>query len=203
MVFHRSHDDQPVQPASQSQSQSQSQPLDFDQPTDRDIRRLYARLRPDQRTAIGGEFMRLFRLSGDPAAQQYDKPIEGMLPASQVAEMHIFARDHLPQVLAEVREHPVTREALAHPGEEVEPVETEETIIQEPIEAEDRETVAESGGLAGGFFMAAEGASYPDDLLSQPHNLTHTPEGETTGGTDILEEAQREGPETNPADHGG
>lgn len=201
MVFHRSHDDQPVQPA--PQSQSQPQPLDFDQPTDRDIRRLYARLRPDQRTAIGGEFMRLFRLSGDPAAQQYDKPIQGMLPANQVAEMHIFARDHLPQVLAEVREHPVTREALAHPGEEVEPVETEEAIIQEPIAVEDQETVAETGGVRSGAFMAEVGADRTDDLLSQPHNLTHTPEGETTGGTGILESAQREGPETNPADHGG
>ena len=201
MVFHKSHsshnshDDQPVQPETPA--------LNFDQPTDRDIRALYARLRPDQRTAIGGEFMRLFRLSGDPAAQQYDKPIQGMLSAHQVAEMHIFARDHLPRVLEEVREHPVTREALAHPGEEVEPVETEETIIQEPIAVEDQETVAETGGVRSGAFMAEVGADRTDDLLSQPHNITHTAGGETTSGTDILESAQREGPETNPADHGG
>lgn len=193
-MFHRSHDEQPAPPL--------VQPLSFDQPTDRDIRTLYARLRPDQRTAMGGEFIRLFRLSGDAAAQQFVKPVEGMLSAREVAEMHIFARDHLPQVLAAVREHPVTQEALSHPGAEVKPVETEEGIIQEPIEVEDQETVAETSAV-GGAFMAEMGAGYTDDLLSQPHHLTRTPEGETEGGTDILEEAQREGPPTNPADHGG
>lgn len=194
-MFHRSQDDQPAQPEAPA--------LDFNPPTDRDIRALYARLRPDQRTAIAGEFIRLFRLSGDPAAQQFDKRIQGMLPASQVAEMHIFARDHLPRVLDQVREHPVTHEALAHPGAETAPVETEEAIIQEPIEVEDQETVLQTGGLGEGYFMDEEGAKRTDDLLSQPHHLTRTPRGETTSGSDILEEAQREGPETNPADHGG
>ena len=194
-MFHSSHDEQPAQ--------HEPPALNFDQPTDRDIRALYGRLRPDQRTAIGGEFIRLFRLSGDPAAQQFVKPINGMLSAGQVAEMHIFARDHLPQVLQTVREHPVTREALAHPGAEAEPVETEEAIIQEPIAVEDQETVAETGGPRSGAFMAEMGADRTDDLLSAPRNATHMAEGETVSGTDILESAQREGPPTNPADHGG
>lgn len=194
-MFHSSHDEHPTPPA--------QQPLDFNQPTDRDIRRLYARLRPDQRTAIGGEFIRLFRLSGNPEAQRFVKPMDGMFSASQVAEMHIFARDHMPQVLDEVRDHPVTREALAHPGEEVEEVETEEVIIQDPTVVEDQETVAETGPVRSGAFMAEEGADRTDALLSQPDHLTHTPEGETQSGTDILEDVQREGPPTNPADHGG
>ncbi len=192
-MVHTSHDEHP-KPAAQ-------QPLDFNPPTDRDVRRLYAHLRPDQRTAIGGEFVRLFRLSGDPEAQRFVQPITGMLSASQVAEMHIFARDHLPRVLEEVREHPVTQDALAHPGEEAEEVETEEVIIQEP--AADLETVAETGGLTGGFFMAEEGAVRADSLFAQPGDGPHAREGDAEAGTDILEDAQREGPPTNPADHGG
>lgn len=181
--------------------------LNFDQPTDRDIRALYARMRPDQRTAIGGEFIRLFRLSGDPAAQQFVKPIEGMLPAGQVAEMHIFARDHLPQVLAKVRDHPVTQDALAHPGEEVAPVETEEAIIQEPIEVEGQgtghEPVINADIGREGLLMAETGTHLLGGRPSPPSDVTRTPEGETEGGTDILEAAEREGPPTNPADHGG
>ncbi len=194
-MFHSSHDEHPTPPA--------QQPIDFNPPTDRDVRRLYSRMRPDQRTAIGGEFIRLFRLSGDQEAQRFVQPMTGMLSASQVAEMHIFARDHLPRVLEEVRDHPVTQDALAHPGEEVEEVETEEVIIQEPIAVEDQETVAETGPVRSGAFMAEMGADRTDTLLSEPDHLTHTPEGETEGGTDILESAQREGPPTNPADHGG
>jgi hypothetical protein len=197
-VFHRSHDDQPAPPQQQQTQQPQPQPLDFNRTTDRDIRALYARLRPDQRTAIGGEFIRLFRLSGDPAAQQFVKPVEGMLSAQQVAEMHIFARDHLPQVLPQVREHPVTQEALAHPGEEVEPVETEETIIQAPIEAEDQDVYAKSAMVGGSGAYLTEAGSH---LISDE---VQTPEGEVTGGgADVLESAEREGPLANPADHGG
>lgn len=186
-----SHDQQPVP--------QEAQALSFDQQTDRDIRRLYARLRPDQRTAIGGEFIRLFRLSGDPEAQRFVRPMDGMLSSAQVAEMHVFARDHLPRVLEEVRKHPVTQDALAHPGEEVEEVETEEVIIQDPVMGGDQETAAETGGLTSGYFMAEEGANRADSLFAQPDHPAHTSEG----GADILEDAQREGPPTNPADHGG
>lgn len=174
----------------------------FDQRTDSDIQALYARLRPDQRTAIGGEFVRLFRLSGDPAAQRFTHPIEGMLTADQVAEMHIFARDHLPGVLEQVRMHPVTQEALAHPGLESAPVETEESVIQEPIEVEDLSTIAEPDVGRDSLFMAETGTQLMGGPLS-PSHVTHTPEGETGDGSDILESVQREGPLTNPADHGG
>lgn len=181
--------------------------LNFDQPTERDIRALYARLRPDQRTAIGGEFIRLFRLSGDPAAQEFVKPITGMLSVDQLTTMHLFARDHLPQVLAKVRAHPVTQDALAHPGEEAPPAEQGEAIIQEPIEVEGQGTSDEAviNAEVGreGLFMAETGTHLLGGRPSPASDIVRTPEGETESGAEILEAAEREGPLTNPADHGG
>ncbi|MFI5273235.1 MAG: hypothetical protein ACHQ4H_09425 [Ktedonobacterales bacterium] len=177
--------------------------ISFDQPGDSAVRAMYMRLRPDQRTAIAGEFIRLFSLSRDPEAQRFVQPINGMLSADQVAPMHIFARDHLPRVLAEVREHPVTRSALAHPGAEVAPVETQEAIVvQEPVSAADEETVAETGsGPGSAAFMAEVGGIQTDDLLSQPQHRAYVGDGHAAGGEDILKRVQAEGPATNPAQH--
>ncbi len=99
---------------------------------------LYARMRPDQRTAIANEFVRMLTLVGDPKVDELRREDSGstdrkagdvargareallprMLSPQEVARMHVYARDHRHDVFEEVLEHPVTQAALAHPGEE-------------------------------------------------------------------------------------
>ena len=145
-------------------------PISGDQFTQSDPRRLYARLRPDQRTAIAGEFLRLFRLSGDPEALRFDTPIEGMLPPERVAELHTYARQHHPEILEQVRDHPVTQAALAAPGAEVEePAEREEVVVREggapgaeslsAQSAESGPTVSEDGA-----YMSSQALANPETL---------------------------------------
>ncbi|HLZ24266.1 MAG TPA: hypothetical protein VKQ30_19305 [Ktedonobacterales bacterium] len=93
------------------------EPISTEQFERDDPRALYARLRPDQRTAIGEEFARYFRLGEDASAREmYSAEIKGMLTAEQVAAMHVYARDHHPEILEKVMQHPVTRASLESPG---------------------------------------------------------------------------------------
>ena len=178
---------------------------DFDPPTDDGVRALYADMRPDQRTAIAGEFTRLFRFSDDPGAQQLDQPITDMLSAEQVAAIHIYARDHLPDVLRQVREHPVTQFALTQPGEPAPPPSKEEQeAMQEAMMMPDREQTAETTPTrqARGA-MGEVGADRTGDVFSREHGQVLTPKGETTsGGAEVLERAQEEGPPSDPVNHG-
>lgn len=81
-----------------------------------DPRHVYERMRPDQRTAIAGEFIRLFRLSGDADAQRYDTEIHEMWPPERVAELHRYAQQRHPEIFEEVTRHPVTQASLETPG---------------------------------------------------------------------------------------
>lgn len=81
-----------------------------------DPRHIYERMRPDQRTAIAGEFIRLFRLSGDADAQRYDSEIHEMWPPERVAELHRYAQQRHPEIFEEVMRHPVTQASLETPG---------------------------------------------------------------------------------------
>src|SRR5262249_46907085 len=89
---------------------------------------LYGRMRPDQLTAVGNEFLRLLRLAGDDTVGEREAHL--MLSVQEVAELHTYAREHAPEVLHEVWSHPVTQAALATPGAEAAPVEHEDVIEQ-------------------------------------------------------------------------
>jgi hypothetical protein len=95
-----------------------------------DVTRLYSRMRSDQRTAIGNEFLRLLRLAGDNSEGERDAA--GMLSAQEVARLHTYTRERHPEILREVWKHPVTQASLATPGAEAEPVEHEDVIEQVP-----------------------------------------------------------------------
>jgi hypothetical protein len=87
---------------------------------------LYARMRPDQRTAIANEFIRCLYLANDPNLEQLrpqSPPSDGavarppmMLTPQQVAALHTYTRTHHPDLFTEVCEHPVTQASLAAPG---------------------------------------------------------------------------------------
>jgi hypothetical protein len=73
---------------------------------------VYEKLRPDQRTAIGEEFMRVLRYTGDAQAPQFPLDVNGTLSTEQVSNLHSYAREHYPELFAEVMHHPVTAGAL-------------------------------------------------------------------------------------------
>jgi hypothetical protein len=107
---------------------------------------LYAQMRPDQRTIIANEFIRLLTIAGDPAIEQLRQDVEAAeeyvppqasnpvderaaahtvassehpvrVTAEQVSRLHTYTREHHPDVFAQVMHHPVTVAALAAPGE--------------------------------------------------------------------------------------
>lgn len=107
---------------------------------------LYRRLRPDQRAAIGLEFLRLLRLAGDPQAatlaggayadsnpgktdtnvavrlMQHEPKPAPIVSAEQTANIHAYVLEHRPDLFEQVLNHPVTQSSLATPG--AEPVES-------------------------------------------------------------------------------
>lgn len=106
-----------------------------------DAEALYARMRPDQRTAIANEFIRVLELANDPGAHRlpiqrpHDATQEGttgdtailpisrpseIKPPEQVAALHRHTLEHHPDLFAEVQQHPVTVASLASPGVEME-----------------------------------------------------------------------------------
>lgn len=88
---------------------------------------VYARMRPDQRTAIGLEFIRLLSLAGDTGAPHIALDAHGTFSPDQVAALHEYAHLRNPAVFTQVMAHPVTvsslnsllqpAEAPAHPTE--------------------------------------------------------------------------------------
>lgn len=106
---------------------------------------LYSRLRPDQRAAIGLEYLRLLRLAGDPEVaalgggpltdtrdktdtntaarlMQHEPRPAPSVTAEQTARIHTYVLEHHPDLFEQALNHPVTRASLATPG--AEPVES-------------------------------------------------------------------------------
>lgn len=107
---------------------------------------LYSRLRPDQRAAIGLEFLRVLRLAGDPQVatlagaafaesnadksetnvavrlMQHEPKPAPIVSAEQTAKIHRYVLEQRPDLFEQVLNHPVTRASLATPG--AEPVES-------------------------------------------------------------------------------
>jgi hypothetical protein len=116
-----------------------------------DPERFYARMRPDQRTAVANEFVRVLHLAGDPHAddfryaaedrfaasgEDYAPPEESsaaqplvphLLSPDEASRVHRYTREHHPELVDTVARHPVTQAALAFPGAPPEPVPPEES----------------------------------------------------------------------------
>ncbi|HEU4784370.1 MAG TPA: hypothetical protein VFS83_13595 [Ktedonobacterales bacterium] len=88
---------------------------------------LYERMRPDQRTAMAGEFIRLLTLAGDSQVEQFRQKLQDhtqitgdaaneLLSAGQVEAIDAYVRQSHPEMIAQLAAHPVTRSALEMPG---------------------------------------------------------------------------------------
>ena len=114
------------------------------------MRELYERMRPDQRTAMAGEFIRLLTLAGDNHAEQFRQKLQDhtqitgdaaneLLSAGQVEAIDGYVRQSHPEMIAQLAAHPVARSALEMPGAPAEPA---------------TDTAAESETAAGGTAYA-------------------------------------------------
>ncbi|WIG61364.1 MAG: hypothetical protein OJF49_004112 [Ktedonobacterales bacterium] len=167
---------------------------------DGDARALYARMRPDQRTAIGDEFLRQFRLSDDAEARKQDRKVDGMLSADEVAALHVYAREHHPEIVEKVWKHPVTQASLRAPGVAAPPMsKEEEEAMQAPVVLTPTETVSVggAGGYYGGTQMYQEvGAVRSSELLEEPREWDIASSGDNQAQSEV-DRAIEEG--THPA----
>ena len=156
---------------------------------------LYAQMRPDQRTALAGEFIRLLRLAGDDQVDLFHqrfqehtqaashtspeasfKATDELLSAEQVAEIDQYVRRKHPALIEQMLQHPVTQAALRAPGEQAT---DEEGAPANTEKIMPTENVATSGAAyASGWMMMELGGAEADRLVEDPHELGAGPGGE-------------------------
>ena len=182
-----------------------------------DMQLLYARMRPDQRTAVAGEFIRLLGLAGDDQAQHFREQFqrhaqvatdatEELLSADEVAAIDQYVRQQHPEMIEEMLNHPVTQSALASPGEPAEPPEGEEgasTNEEKIIIPTENVAVTGTGYESAGVMMEEGGKPY-DRMVEDPHELSAGPglelEREQRAVEDEGEEAERPSDENTEGD---
>jgi hypothetical protein len=86
-----------------------------------DPAQVFSRMRPDQRTAIAGELDRALLIANDPAARQFEadwnhesSAFPRTLSVAQVAAIYLYTREHHPELVEKVAQHPVTQAVLAN-----------------------------------------------------------------------------------------
>ena len=72
----------------------------------------YTQMDPAQRAAIAGEFIDRFRQLNDPGAREYARVDPHFTSPNQLAQMHEFATEMHPEVLADMMKNPAIAAAL-------------------------------------------------------------------------------------------
>jgi hypothetical protein len=114
---------------------------------------MYSQMRPDQWTAIANEFLRVLKVAGDPQgdhlanefapADQQITPTSVLKTRDQAVAIHLYTRDHYPDLFAEVARHPVTVASLQAPGA---PAMAEESVEEKAfIVGPDTDTDTDTG----------------------------------------------------------
>ena len=160
-----------------------------------EMRALYERMRPDQRTAIAGEFIRLLTLAGDDHVEQFRQKFQertqltgsasdDLLSADQVEAIDSYVRQSHPEMIAQLLSHPVTRSTLEMPGA---PPANKDKIMP-------TENVATSGAAyATSWEMMELGGEEANRLAEAPHELGVGPGGEVEREQRLLENEGEEG----------
>jgi len=171
----------------------------------RDMRELYEQMRPDQRTAIAGEFIRMLTLAGDDQVEQFRQHFqrqtqiaepskehnEELLSAEQVARLDAYVRQRHPDLIAQVMEHPVTESALASPGAQAVDEQDAPANVDKVMPTEN---VATSGAAyATGWEMMELGGERANQLAEDPHEQAVMPEGEREARQRAVENEGEEG----------
>ena len=76
----------------------------------------YTQMDPAQRAAIAGEFIGRFRQLDDRGAREYARVDPHFTSPNQLAQMHEYAADTHPEVLADMMKNPALASALGGSG---------------------------------------------------------------------------------------
>lgn len=151
------------------------------------VRDLYEQMRPDQRTAMAGEFIRLLGLANDPQAEQFRQQFQRhtqiaavekdeLLSADEVAKVDSYVREKHPEMIEQLLRHPVTESALKMPGARSH---GEEHVPANAAKIMPTENVATSGAAYDSAWMMMElGGEESNRLVEDPHEGAVTSEGE-------------------------
>lgn len=168
-----------------------------------EMRALYERMRPDQRTAIAGEFIRLLTLAGDDHVEQFRQKFQertqltgsasdDLLSAGQVEAIDSYVRQSHPEMIAQLLSHPVTRSTLEMPG--APPADEEPDVPANKDKIMPTENVATSGAAyATSWEMMELGGEEANRLAEAPHELGVGPGGEVEREQRLLENEGEEG----------
>jgi hypothetical protein len=168
-----------------------------------EMRALYERMRPDQRTAIAGEFIRLLTLAGDDHVEQFRQKFQertqltgsasdDLLSAGQVEAIDSYVRQSHPEMIAQLLSHPVTRSTLEMPG--APPADEEPDVPANKDKIMPTENVATSGAAyATSWEMMELGGEEANRLAEAPHELGVGPGGEVEREQRLLEKEGEEG----------
>lgn len=147
------------------------------------MRELYERMRPDQRAAIAGEFIRLLTLAGDDHAEQFRRRLQDhtqitgdaaneLLSAGQVEAIDSYVRQSSPEMIAQLAAHPVTRSALEMPGapaaDETDTSAESETAASGAAYATSWEETLQHGEEAAQRASEDEGANKDENASTEP-----------------------------------
>lgn len=157
------------------------------------VRELYEQMRPDQRTAIAGEFIRLLGLAGDDQVERFRQQFQQhtqvsteaadeLLSADEVAGIDGYVRQRHPEMIERMLSHPVTESALKTPGARAH---DEEHVPANADKIMPTENVATSG--------AAYGGEESNRQVEDPHELGAGPGGEVEREQRALENDGNDG----------
>lgn len=156
---------------------------------------IYKQMRPDQWTAIANEFLRVLKIAGDPQVDRFARefapaaqqatPTSVLKTLDQVVAVHMYTRDHYPDLFADVAHHPVTLASLQAPGA---PVVAEESV-EEKAFIVGPESDMDSSRDTGSFVPEAPAYTLPrgysEGDIEPPHKGEHLPDRDEWGEQSI------------------
>jgi hypothetical protein len=156
-----------------------------------DMEELYGLMRPDQRTAIAGEFIRLLSLTDDRQAEQFRRDFQEhmrltgsandeLLSVEQAVAVDRYVRQKHPEMIGQMLRHPVTQSALAMAG--AQPVEEQNgsSNYDAMMPPESVATIATSGAAyATSWETIEQGNEEANRLAEDPYKHGATPGGDT------------------------